>query len=278
MQLRPILIGAGLAALAAGVFAQASNDRLAFDAVSIKANTDGRKVALRIQDGGRLSSSGFSADTLIAWAYSTPEHTLRPQQIVGAPEWVRTRLFSMIASVGADGPRDQPAFNDALPELVRSLLRDRFQLVAHTEVRQLPVYALVLARRDGLLGPQMHTTKADCSATRPKPADVPVELRCGAVRLAAGSSWGVGVDLAAIANLLISGTDRLVVDRTGLTGNFDVDLHWKADLSSAADASAASASVDLSTAVQEQLGLKLEPRVESTDVIVIDRIELPAED
>ena len=150
---------------------------------------------------------------------------------------------------------------------------DRFKLVTRRETRELSTYALVVARGDRSLGPPLKPSAADCPAlaaafkatgARQGP-DSPV---CG-VKPIRGQFRGIGIRLADLARALaVSG--RPVLDATGLTGSFDFELNWAAD-----DATNAMNGASLFTSVQEQLGLRLEPRQTPTNIFVIESVERP---
>jgi uncharacterized protein (TIGR03435 family) len=173
--------------------------------------------------------------------------------------------------------------------MVRTLLADRFKLTVHDEVRDLPVYALVTARSDGRPGPQLRRVEVDCAALYddgPRPATPgPGKDACGAFRgLGTSRITGHAVTMLMLANLVVRGSvGRMVLDRTGLSGAFDLDLEWTPERTAlSADASPgappASEGPSIFTALQEQLGLKLDSRRGPVDVLVIDHVERPTED
>jgi len=158
------------------------------------------------------------------------------------------------------------------------MLEDRFKLKAHVEQRPFPAYALVAARADGRLGPKMRVATSDCF---PAPRDLPSFLppaavtavqRCfnGARGAGAINAPNYTMDDLARSLTQYGGTGRIVVDRTGLSGKYEMDLRWSADVSQPSD------DPPLVTAIQEQLGLKLEPRTEMLPAVVIDHIEQPS--
>jgi uncharacterized protein (TIGR03435 family) len=159
--------------------------------------------------------------------------------------------------------------------MVRTLLADRFKLVAHKESRELPIYELVVARSDGQLGPKLHPST--CVAGR-----TPDGNRCG---FRPGPGVFVGTDVAVAMRIdasLSSEVHRMVVDRTGLAGTLDIDLHWLPDnpaLGPQPDTPPPSpGDPSIFTALQEQLGLKLESTRGPVDVLVIDHVEHSNED
>jgi uncharacterized protein (TIGR03435 family) len=182
---------------------------------------------------------------------------------------------------------------------MRSLLAERFKLSVHREKRELPIYELVLARSDGKLGPELRPSSADCRAIiearkaqgqkpdLPKAGERP---QCGA-RVGFGELAAGGQPLLELIALLSSTVQRNVVDRTGLSGNFDIYLKWTPDQLPPRPAGLPAdqplringLAIDpdgpsIFTALQEQLGLKLESAHGPVDVLVIDHVERPSPD
>src|SRR5437868_4839883 len=149
--------------------------------------------------------------------------------------------------------------------MLQSLLADRFGLIAHKEKRDGQVYALTLARPDGKLGPQLSRSAVDCTALA-RAGGPPPQGACS-MRVGNGTLAARSVTMSDIARVLMGSVDRIVVDRTGLEGAYDVDLAWTPNPTP--DSPGAS----IFTALQEQLGLKLEAARAPVDVVVIDRIE-----
>jgi uncharacterized protein (TIGR03435 family) len=176
--------------------------------------------------------------------------------------------------------------------MLRNLLRERFQLKARLETREYPLFALVLARPDGALGPGLRRRTVPCTPRAvgelgelfgPPPS---TRTHCGgrADRGLLLSTGGTIADLvwALSRPELVPGVGRIVVDRTGLTGTFDLDLRWTPDnaftdrnQSAAPTPSLEGNEPPLFTAIQEQLGLKLERTKGPVDVLVIDHVARP---
>ena len=174
-----------------------------------------------------------------------------------------------------------------LLRMLRDLLEDRFRLVTHFEKRQVSSYALVLARRDGILGPHMQRRSVPCTPATPydpKQPAVPLlseHQTCGG-RVSPGAVTARGATMANLVSAIarfMPGIDRVVIDRTRLTGTFDIDLTWNPDTPLGGEAFSVPTvnpnASSLVTALQEQLGLKLESTKSSVDVLVIDRAEHP---
>jgi uncharacterized protein (TIGR03435 family) len=242
--------------------------------------------------GGRLTATNVTVESLIATAFRTTGGSLWPSQIVGGPNWITTSRFDIVATMGRALSMEE--FTNQAPALMRSLLEDRFAIKTHMEIRTLPVYALVRARRDGHLRPQIHPSTVDCEAieqaSRNAPAPTLQTLQDPARPCFSRSSPN-GLSSDSITMRGVVGVlnkqkvvDRLVVDRTGLTGNFAVTLQWTNPMATGPQADAGSGTAPVSdgasifTALQDQLGLKLEATRGPVDVLVIDHVEHPTED
>lgn len=228
---------------------------------SVKPNNaaDARTVS-EYFPGGRFTAVAVTAGQLLRIAYRVQAY-----QVVGGPSWIWTRRFDIEAKADT---------NPAPPQqtLLRALLKDRFNLAVHNDRREMPVFALVLARKDGRLGPQLVQSTFDCAAYRAAPHGLPEPGRTPncATRAGAGALSGKAISLTQLATTLGALVSRFTVDRTGLAGVYDVELTWTSDVA-AMDASAPS----LFTALQEQLGLKLVAERGPVDVLVVDRLEEP---
>ena len=246
-----------------------------FEVASMKPNSGGPESGMTKFSGGRYITRYATLKQLILGAYGARGRSLSDRQLVAAPAWLGVDRFDIEATVPGI-PDDSRGMIPAAVELrIRSLLEERCALVAHYEQRELPLYALVLARRDGSLGPKLRRRTTPCV-----PADTlngfPVKRteRCGG-RIQPGFMQANGGTIDNIAygiSQFVPDVDRVVVDRTGLVGFFDVELTWS-DLPPGGPTRGDSPS--LFTALEEQLGLKLEPIKGFVDVLVIDHIEKP---
>jgi uncharacterized protein (TIGR03435 family) len=288
------LVGLVFLVRAVGMSAQTPTPApsVSFEAASVKPNASGeRNTSVRRLPGGRFTATNAPAALLLQMAYQ-----LQPFQMQGAPPWLRTDRFDIVARLDGDPPpppvgSDQP---DQLMLALQTLLADRFKLSVRWETQELPIYALVLARADGRLGPNIRTAAVDCTAAAAASAaaakesrtlnpNTPDRVSCG-FRNSRGRIMFGGYPMSFFANGLANEVARLVVDRTGLTGNWDFELTYTRDAVRQPDVTdAAPASVDpdgasLFTALQEQLGLKLESTKGPVRVLVIDRIEPPTPD
>ena len=284
-----------VASLAVHALTPQEADNPSFEAASVKPNKSGDgRIALFFQPGGRFVATGVTLRMLVGAAYGTPQ-PLPDFRLVGGPGWIGSDRFDIVAKAEGDpqpGPQGPPP---QMFLMLRTLLKERFQLVVHNESRELPIYALVTARSDKKLGPQMTPAAVDCAALRgargstpPGPPPLIGRPPCG-IRMGPGNMAGGSVSMNQLTTVLSRIVNRTVVDRTGISENFDVDLTWTPDqVPQGAPGPPPPGAPPLPpidpngpsifTAVQEQLGLKLESEKGPVDVVVIDRAEHPTED
>ena len=236
----------------------------------MKPNKSGETTSfLQRRPGGSFAVGNMTLRGLIFYAYG-----LQGFQLVGAPDWVAKERFDITAKAAADVPPTPIGQTSPEALMLRSLLEDRFRLSAHRETRDLPIYALVRARADGRLGPRLRQTTSDYCAKQLEAAGKPGEPLppggpvCGMLpsvnELTAGA-----LPMNEFARFLALNTGRLVVDRTGLTGVWDFDLKYSLPDAPNPDPDRPS----IFTALQEQLGLRLEATTGPVEVLVIDRVE-----
>ena len=167
------------------------------------------------------------------------------------------------------------------------MLADRFRLVVHTETREMPIYVLSAARADRTPGPRLRESDATCAEARSfVPGGAPgAPLSCGDFRLGARTLTARGMTMGSLARLLGDRAGRPVVDQTGLEAAYDLEIEWSTDLGlqqappdSAGAAELAPDGLSLFTALQEQLGLRLQSARGPVEVIVVDRADPPSPD
>src|SRR3984893_4703254 len=249
-----------------------------FEVPSIKPTKVSGSAYTFVRPGGRFTATNLPLKGLITRAYR-----LQGNQVEGGPSWVSSDGFDIEAKAEGNPPPEQVLL------MVRALLAERFKLKLRTETRQLPVYALELARSDGRLGSGLRpASPADCVSVPPSSGPPPLFDRnrppCGALYSPMGHWTGRGVSIEALTSDLSRVVSRVVLNRTGLTGTFDLDLQWT-DLTvllqpggSVPDAPPpADNPTWIYTALQEQLGLKLDSQKGPVDVLVIDRAEKPTD-
>jgi len=260
-------------ALFAGLSAQ-TPERRTFEVVSIKPNPDPTPVSGYSLKAGRFQGDNVTVSLLIALAFGGGR-PLSFNRIAGGPPWIIADHFNIVATTGSDAPQDEPALSKLRPGYLRGLLEDRFQFTYHWETRQLPIYALVLARKDGRLGPKLQRRTGDCSQA---PAcDMKFGPGPGAMTLTGFSMQGLA------ENLLSSVGGAVIVNRTGLDGLFNIELRWVPEnlrLNGFSREQFPTLDPDgpsVFDAVQDQLGLKLESTTGPVEVLVIDHVEHPSE-
>jgi uncharacterized protein (TIGR03435 family) len=278
-----------LAAVATPAVAQ-TDTRPAFAVATVKKNTTGDAASgMRLQPGGRIVVTNQPLRQLIVFAYG-----VQPQQLAGGPGWLDTDRFDIVAQAEGNLSPMPPGGPPGPAQLMmQRLLAERFGLTVHTEPRERPVYALTLARDDRRLGPKIKPADRDCLALMTAaPGGVPVAApqlpdgrpACGARRDGSGRVMAGGTDMKMFATQMLTGqVDRLVIDRTGLTGAYDFDLEYALDTAGRGGAPASDSATavtdrpSLFTALEEQLGLKLQPTRAPIDVLVIDRVTPPTD-
>jgi uncharacterized protein (TIGR03435 family) len=258
-----------------------------FEVASVRPNVSGNPGgSLRRQPGGRMDAVNMPLRMLILFAYQ-----LQQLRLVGGPDWMATDRFDIAAKLEGDPPPADPRSGpDALALALRTLLADRFNLKVHYEMRELDIFALVPARSAGNPGPVLERSMQDCSpaalrarGSEPPPAGAAgASVFCG-MQLGPGRLRAGGMPLSQVANTLSGLVGRVVVDRTGLSGNWDFELVFDpstvAGVRPGADFSpSAPDAPSIFTAIQEQLGLKLEPTKGPAEVLVVDSVERPTPD
>jgi uncharacterized protein (TIGR03435 family) len=196
-------------------------------------------------------------------AYGSPL-ALVESQIIDAPAWARNDRFEIIAKVTGEFSHER------FLTMMRSLLADRFQLRLRKETRQLPVYDLVLERA-GQPGPRLRPSNGECRSD-PKEAAADISRACGFKRFTATSISALGMTLDTLASGIATRPElqRHVRNRTGLIGNFDIDVEFMPE----PDAPAAA----FLTAFREQLGLRFQSATGPLDVFIVERVEPPTPD
>lgn len=233
----------------------------AFDVASVKVNPSGggRMHIWSAANEGSFKTENVSLKGLLQFAYGLPE-----TQVVGLSGEIAEKKFDIQAKVDEAGEAAMHGLsNDAgklrKQTMVRALLAERFKLLCHTETRELPIYSLVVAKG----GAKLTAAKGD-------------GLLIGG---SYGKLTGEGLTVDMLARELAKSVGRVVVDKTGVVGRFDVVLRWTPDEGPAMlnGAPMPEPPPALFTAIQEQLGLKLEPGKGVVPVLVVDRVEMPSE-
>jgi uncharacterized protein (TIGR03435 family) len=273
--------------LCAVVSLGAQTPRPTFDVVSVKPAMGDTGFVPIAQSPGRFAWTYATLKMLIGMAYQ--RHAFDGREIVGGPDWIDRDHFDVLAQ--ADPSKlvtDASGFPGPLFEMMRAMLADRFRLQVHAETRELPIYVLTRLRPEGKLGPRMTPSDFDCAAlsrdlvSGKQPERRPDGMLPCAIGAMRGRINAATIDMRALSNVLGSMVARPVVDKTGLTGAYDVSLEFMPDFQNRFNvdggpgtAPAATDAPSIFTAVQEQLGLKLDSTRGPVDVIVVDHAEPP---
>ena len=221
---------------------------VSFEVVSVKpSGPDYQGMFVNPQPGGGIRIRGATVKNLIAIA-----HNIREFQILGAPAWTGTEHFDIEAhpahEIGAPNPR-------ATRESLQALLADRFHLVVHSEDKEQTIYALTVAKN----GPKLREPAPDEQSL---------------IRGGRGGITGTNTGMAMLILNLSNQLGRSVVDHTGLTGKYDFKLEWSVDNASPTDQDRGPT---LFTALQEQLGLRLDTQKGTVNMLILDHVERPSE-
>lgn len=275
-----------LAAVAALGQAQSPNVRAQFEVASIKPHPGiGNLVHIQPYPGGRLVVENFTLRLLMQNAYG-----VQPFQILGGPGWINSERYDVEAK--ADG---SPSGKQMTGPMLQTLLEDRFKLRLHRETKLLPVFGLMIAKGGAKL---QRSKEGGCIPfsmdSLPLPPmrvpGVPRTVFCGFLGFGMEGPDRklemAGVSMAELATSLSRGElRRTVIDKTGLVGTFDVNLHWSIDVvqadpgapgDPAKPPTANPTGPSIFTAIQEQLGLKLESTKGPIEVLVVDHVEKPS--
>ena len=245
-----------------------------FDIISVKANKESNRTGVQFTPDG-MRGTAVTVQFLLYEGYGG----INQNQVIGEPSWSTTEGFDIEAKVApADVPTLAKMTFEQRRTMFQQILTDRFKMVAHHETRELPIYILTVAKGGSKLKPSVPD---DPAATTPRRRGL--MGRPGGITATDAQLW-------MLIPMLARQLGRPIVDKTGLTGNYDYTLDYTNDRGTlpppAGGAPPAPPSAppppeqsgpDIFTAIQEQLGLKLESSKGPVDVIVIDHIEKPSE-
>jgi uncharacterized protein (TIGR03435 family) len=258
--------------------------RPSFEVATIKPSDPGQRGSqIGNQPGGRLVIRGVPVSGMMTFAYN-----VRNFQITGGPGWMSTDRWDIEARA-EEGSVAPPVFppdpNKPNPMALRlqSLLEDRFQLKLHRETKELPIYELTVAKG----GPKIKLNDDQTPFQMPERGAPPPPVQAGtmprfSMRVGRGSMEAVGMEIHDVAQMFSNVLGRTVVDKTGLKGLYDLKMTWTPDQALQGPPGADAPPVDPSgpsifTAVQEQLGLKLDSAKGPVEVIVVDSVQRPSE-
>jgi len=245
-----------------------------YDVVSVKPNkSNGNNIRISFNDDS-FEATNAPLKVILQIAYG-----IRQDLISGGPEWVGSDRFDIKAKVlDPNTAQLKKLSREQRAAMLPPLLADRFQVKAHKETKELPVYDLVQLKSGSMLKE---------ASPEPTPApDTPDAPKPGMGR---GSTWiqndghslkltATAVQLESLTNVLAQELNRTVIDQTGLTGNYDISLKFAPENAPPQDTAGDDAAPSLFTALQEQLGLKLQPSKGPVETLVVDHVEPPSED
>jgi uncharacterized protein (TIGR03435 family) len=257
-----------------------------FEVASVKINKSGDNQTRFNFVGGRIDVINMQLRGIIQSAYRVPAN-----QLINVPGWVNGTRVDIVAKA-------DPKYSvQELQSMLQPLLVQRFKFTFHREMRDMDVYVMTVASKDGRLGPKLEKSATNCeelgaqprsSLTPNKPGELPA---CGTVPGGPGRIILRGFGMGPFVQILgLATRGRQVIDETGLQGGYNIDLTYTPEALSAAAIAARGGAAgplagavdpngpDLVTAMQEQLGLKLDGRKMPLEVMVVDTIEPPTED
>lgn len=273
-------IGICLSLVARAAFAQTPSP--AFEVASIKPSApDARGVFSRILPGGRLDVNNMTLKDLVVTAYR-----IQPFQVSGGPPWLEKDHWDISAKAEGNPSQDERAL------MIQSLLADRFGLKFRRDTKEMPVYELVAMKTSGKAVPGLTEAKeGGCVTPNPAAGPPPMtpgsKMPCGMMRMGPSQLNATAQTLSQFIQILSRRLGRTVIDKTGLTGKFDITLEWTPDQTESQSLQlppdsprpgvSDAAGPSIFTAIQEQLGLKLESKKGPVEIFVIEHAEKPSE-
>lgn len=238
-----------------------------FDVVAIHENKSATNMSTVRWGGDAFIASNTTLTSLLMSSYG-----IREDLISGLPGWAESLHFDVNAKVSdPDADVLKKLSRDQRRAMMVAFLNDRFHLRAHIETKTLPVYDLVIAKGGSKL--KENTVPLSNST---EPGKTPFNLKPGSFMISDSQMTGIAIPVSLFATNLAFRVERNVIDKTGLTGTYDINLKWTpAEQEGKTDSS--DNAPDLFTALQEQLGLKLESSKGPVDTLVIDQVEMPSE-
>lgn len=278
----PILFGQ-VTASQRGAGSQAEDAAIkppAYDVVSIKPDRSGIGPRLLFTLDA-LTATKVTLRFLIKEAYGVED-----DEISEVPSWIKSETYDIEAKIdGADIAELRKLTEGQWRLMFQALLADRFKLKVHRETKEIPVYELVIAKNGSTL---QEAKPGDTYANGIKDDDGHPVGHAGMMEWGMGRLIGQGIPIASMLPPLSQQLGRTVVNKTGLTGNYDIELRWTPDKGSGptfaapggdqqgAAPTADSSGLSIFTAIQEQLGLKLESTKAPAEILVIDYAERPS--
>jgi len=242
---------------------------IAFDVVSIKQNKSDS-----MGGSARSSPDGVTFVNTNMLVQIAPAYGVEMDEVSGLPDWAKENHYDIQYKVAAE---DIAAYRK-LPRsesqrMTQAVLEDRLKLKVHFGTKEVPMYQLVIAKG----GPKLHEAKPGDTYPNGMKAPDGTPISGSGMRMGRGMITGQQIAVSFILNSLKAATGRDVIDKTGLTGKYDIDLHWTPESPAVSPDSAPLdvAGPSIFTALEEQLGLKLEPTKGDIKTLIIDHIEPP---
>lgn len=293
-----LLLALGSSLVAIPLLSQApAETKPSFEVATVKTSDPGQRgSSIMNQPGGRLVIRGMPLRAMVTFAYR-----VRDFQISGGPGWLVSDRWDIEAraeegSIPKQTGMPDPNTPDPMALRLQSLLEDRFELKLHRDRKELPVYELAIGKGGSkmrLSEDQTPFQPAERGAPPPQPLQPGGQMPRFSMRIGRGNLEAVAVDFANVVQALSQIVGRTVADKTGLKGLYDVKLQWTPEVGAVggpggpggpaplAGAEAAAPQdpngPSIFTAVQEQLGLKLDSAKGQVDVLVIDSVQKPTE-
>ena len=272
--MKRLLVALAVALACSGVLlGQAPAPRIAFEVASVQVSTR-PQPGMR---GGVLRGNRYELRNATMLDMIRTAYDVQPDRITGGPSWLEWNRFDIAALAPENTPPDR------LRAMLKALLAERFKLAVREETKEGPIYLLTLASRDGQLGPKLRRSTYPCPVPNGPPS--PEWLQNCSSRVGYGTLTARGIPMEQLAQSIANfyGIGRLVVDRTDLTGRFDMDMEWApmtqfrqpGNLDPPPDFAdrAVNNLPTLFVALKEQLGLTLEPGRGPVRSIVIERVD-----
>ena len=259
----------GMAVVGGWVNAQ-TQQKPAFEVASVRPDVSGSHPrSIQYSAGGRFTASNIPLRALIEEAYG-----IRAFQLSGGSDWVNSDQFSVTAKAEGNASKDQ------VRAMLQTLLADRFQLVLRRESKEVNVYVLGLAKG----GPKLKEVTLDETNLTHEASPFATAggggMRFGGIGRLAGVKASMPQLVAMLSDIKLNGAsilDRPVLDRTGLTGVYDFKLEWSGEEQSSDGSAPNAAGASIFTAVQQQLGLKLESTKAAVELFMIEQAGKPTE-
>lgn len=263
-----IVASISIRAIAQAPIEKSSPQRPAFEVASVRVHdpSDSKETDnYQPYPGGRFTASNASLWMLIHYAFQ-----LQPYQITGIPGWIKSAHYDVDARPSESHPNV-----DDIPLMVQGLLEARFQLKYHWETREQPVYDLVVMKPGKL---HASILKGDCPPLLSNPDWLPKDAPCGALANSPGHTKGYNLTAGKLAGNLSWLLSKPVSDKTNLKGRYDVELQWTPEyIELRSNASSEEDAPNIFTAIQEQLGLKLQSARGPVRLFVIDNVQKPSD-